>query len=123
MNSIPGLMTEAQARQLKMLSEEAGEPDAYNDTLTEAEAAKRIAALKAKLANARTERRSTRRRLSPTRNTATIFGVCPRTIERWRRDPKLGFPSPIEINGRNYDDLDAIEEFKLRLVKRVASAA
>jgi hypothetical protein len=119
------MMTEALAWFLKMLSEEAGEPDAYDETLTEAEAAKRIAALRAKLARMR-ERSGTftrRRRLSPTRNTAALFGVSTRTIERWRRDPTLGFPQPIAINKRNYDDLDAIEAFKTNLVKRAASAA
>jgi len=41
-------MTGAQASYLKTLSEECGEPDAYNENLTKAEASKRIAALKAK---------------------------------------------------------------------------
>ena len=43
-------MTGAQASYLKALSEEAREPEAYDDTLTKAEASKRIDALKAKLA-------------------------------------------------------------------------
>lgn len=43
-------MTGAQASYLKTLCQEAGEPDAYDDTLTAAEASVRIAALKAKLA-------------------------------------------------------------------------
>ena len=43
-------MTGAQASYLKTLSEEAREPEAYDDTLTKAEASKRIDALKAKLA-------------------------------------------------------------------------
>jgi len=43
-------MTGAQASYLKTLSEEAREPDAYDDTLTKAEASVRIGALKAKLA-------------------------------------------------------------------------
>jgi hypothetical protein len=41
-------MTGAQASYLKTLSEEVGEPDAYADDLTKAEASKRIDALKAK---------------------------------------------------------------------------
>jgi Protein of unknown function (DUF3072) len=52
-------MTGAQASYLKTLSEEAREPDAYDDTLTKAEASGRIDALKAKLAkekNAGSER-------------------------------------------------------------------
>jgi hypothetical protein len=52
-------MTTAQASCLKTLSEAAREPDAFDDTLTKAEAARRIAALEAKLAkekNAGSER-------------------------------------------------------------------
>jgi len=41
-------MTGAQASYLKTLSEECGEPDAYDENLTKAEASKRIDALKAK---------------------------------------------------------------------------
>lgn len=42
-------MTGAQASYLKTLSEQALEPQAYDQTLTKAEASKRIDALKAKL--------------------------------------------------------------------------
>jgi hypothetical protein len=42
-------MTGAQASYLKTLSEEAGDPDAYDQNLTKAEASKRIDALKAEL--------------------------------------------------------------------------
>jgi len=41
-------MTGAQASYLKTLAEETGEPDAYADDLSKAEASKRIDALKAK---------------------------------------------------------------------------
>jgi len=41
-------MTGAQASYLKTLSEECGEPGAYDENLTKAEASKRIDALKAK---------------------------------------------------------------------------
>ena len=47
-------MTGAQASYLKTLSEEAREPQAYDETLTKAEASRRIDALKAKLAKERT---------------------------------------------------------------------
>ena len=33
---------------------------------------------------------------------AICGGVHYQTILRWRRNPKLGFPKPITINGRNY---------------------
>jgi Protein of unknown function (DUF3072) len=42
-------MTGAQASYLKTLSEQAREPEAYNERLSKAEASKRIDALKAKL--------------------------------------------------------------------------
>jgi hypothetical protein len=42
-------MTEEQATRLKSLSEQAYEPEAFNPTLDRAEAARRIAALEAKL--------------------------------------------------------------------------
>ena len=42
-------MTGAQASYLKTLSEEAGEPDAFDQNLTKAEASKRIDALKEEL--------------------------------------------------------------------------
>ena len=42
-------MTGAQASYLKTLGEEAGDPDAYDENLTKAEASKRIDALKQEL--------------------------------------------------------------------------
>ena len=46
-------MTGAQTSYLKTLSEEAREPDAYDDTLTKAGASRRIDALKVKLVKER----------------------------------------------------------------------
>jgi Protein of unknown function (DUF3072) len=46
-------MTGAQASYLKTLSEQAHEPDAFDDRLTKAQASKRIDALKAKMARPR----------------------------------------------------------------------
>jgi DUF3072 family protein len=46
-------MTGAQASYLKTLSEEAREPDAFDEKLTKADASKRIDALKAKVARIR----------------------------------------------------------------------
>jgi Protein of unknown function (DUF3072) len=46
-------MTDAQASYLKTLSEQANEAEAYDETLTKAEASRRIDALKAKLAKER----------------------------------------------------------------------
>jgi hypothetical protein len=44
----------------------------------------------------------------PTRLLCKRFNVCDRTITRWQLDPKLGFPSPIVINGRKYFDENEI---------------
>jgi hypothetical protein len=50
---------------------------------------------------------ATDRRL-PTKATAQRYGVSTRTIERWRDDPKLNFPKPDNVNGRNYDWLSKL---------------
>jgi hypothetical protein len=50
---------------------------------------------------------ATDRRL-PTKATAERYGVSTRTIERWRRDPKLNFPKPDNVNSRNYDWLSKL---------------
>jgi predicted DNA-binding transcriptional regulator AlpA len=42
------------------------------------------------------------RRLS-TPETAKVYGVCTKTIQRWRADPTMGFPQPeIDAGGRAY---------------------
>ncbi len=46
-------MTPAQVTQLRALAEEAGEPDAFDETLSQAEAALRISALRAKVLHER----------------------------------------------------------------------
>ena len=48
-------MTDAQASYLKMLSEQARDPEAFSDKLSKAEASKRIDALKAKIEQVRAE--------------------------------------------------------------------
>jgi predicted DNA-binding transcriptional regulator AlpA len=37
-----------------------------------------------------------------TGRTAKKMGVTTRSIDRWRNNPKLNFPSPVIINGRKY---------------------
>jgi hypothetical protein len=44
----------------------------------------------------------------PTKATAERYGVSTRTIERWRHDPKLNFPTSDNVNGRNYDWLSKL---------------
>jgi MerR HTH family regulatory protein len=40
--------------------------------------------------------------LLPRRLVSERYGVNPRTVVRWEKDPGLGFPQPITINGRAY---------------------
>ena len=43
---------------------------------------------------------------------AERYGVCLRTLWRWDRNRKLGFPAPVRINGRKYrreEELDAFD--------------
>jgi hypothetical protein len=61
-------------------------------------------------------------RFSSTRQTAERYGVSLKTIERWRKSPRLGFPEPIHINGHNYDRIDALDEFDRACARRAARA-
>jgi len=45
-------------------------------------------------------------------------GISGQTLWRYGRDPELGFPKPIYINGVRYWDSDEIEAF----IARMASA-
>ncbi len=42
---------------------------------------------------------------------AAHYNVTTRTIERWRRDPRMGFPQAATINGRNYTSLKAVRRY------------
>jgi predicted DNA-binding transcriptional regulator AlpA len=53
-------------------------------------------------------------KLIPARQVAMRYGVSLRTIDRWRRDEKLGFPPSVMINGRNYNAEADLEEFDRR---------
>jgi MerR HTH family regulatory protein len=53
------------------------------------------------------------RPLMTSRHVCERFGVTPRTLHRWDRDPELGFPKPIVINGRKYWRRRDIEDFEL----------
>jgi len=43
------------------------------------------------------------------------YHVTDITILRWRKDPALDFPQPIEIRGRNYFAEDALDAFDARM--------
>jgi hypothetical protein len=49
--------------------------------------------------------------LIPNPAVARRYGVTLRTIHRWDNDPALGFPKPININGRLYRDSDELDAF------------
>jgi hypothetical protein len=59
----------------------------------------------------------------PQSKTAKRYGVCNKTIIRWRQNPKLGFPAGYLINGRWYDDeveLDAFDRANAATEMRAA---
>jgi hypothetical protein len=57
-----------------------------------------------------------RRPLWTSRVVCEYFGnVVPRSLNRWKNDPTLGFPQPITLNKRHYYIPDEIEAFALRL--------
>jgi hypothetical protein len=51
-------------------------------------------------------------RLLSRRAQARRYGVVLKTIERWGKDPELGFPDEIEINGRFFRELSKLEAFE-----------
>jgi predicted DNA-binding transcriptional regulator AlpA len=40
------------------------------------------------------------------------YGISAMTLWRWERDARLRFPKPIQINGRLYQSLGALEEWE-----------
>lgn len=38
-------------------------------------------------------------------------GISEMTLWRWRKDPRLNFPEPVTIRGRNFYDDDEVTEF------------
>jgi hypothetical protein len=63
-------------------------------------------------ATTQTETPPKKKQLQPRRETLKqLGGVCARTTERWEQKPELGFPPPVFINGRKYDDPEEIVAF------------
>lgn len=56
--------------------------------------------------------------LIPRKQTASRYGVTPRTIERWEADPAMGFPRSTVINRRHYDDVDQLDAWDRECAKR-----
>jgi hypothetical protein len=50
--------------------------------------------------------------------TAKRYSVCVRTIERWEADPDLGFPPCMLVNGRRYDDVEALNAWDAKCAAR-----
>jgi predicted DNA-binding transcriptional regulator AlpA len=67
------------------------------------------------MSNSDNERES---RLLPTRQVCRRYNVSDRTINRWERDPDLGFPKPVVINNRKY-----FHECDLAAFDRAAASA
>ncbi len=63
-------------------------------------------------------REDTRQRWVRNKDLAEYFGVSEVTINNWQKDASLGFPQPCEINGKPYTDLDAIDAWMKRRVRR-----
>jgi hypothetical protein len=46
-----------------------------------------------------------------TAKAAEKFAVCPKTIDRWAKDPNLNFPPPVVVNKRKYHDEKFLESW------------
>jgi hypothetical protein len=51
----------------------------------------------------------------PTGAVAQRYQVTPRSVDRWWKNPKLGFPQPIFINERKYWSLADLEKWERKL--------
>jgi hypothetical protein len=56
--------------------------------------------------------------LQPRRKTLQRYGICRLTGERWEKNPDLGFPAPTFINGRKYDDVEALDAWDAECAAR-----
>jgi hypothetical protein len=54
----------------------------------------------------------------PDRRTSRFFDVHVKTIGRWERNPKLGFPPAVKINGHKYRRAQKIREFANALARK-----
>ena len=55
--------------------------------------------------------------LQPRRKTLARYQRCRLTLERWEKNEALGFPPPIFINGKKYDDVDKLDDFDRRMAE------
>jgi hypothetical protein len=62
------------------------------------------------------------RALIPDRAVGERYGRGPKTIERWGRDPELGFPPVVYVRGRRYRSSEALDAWD-RKQRETAGAA
>lgn len=61
------------------------------------------------------------RRWVRNKDLAEYLGVTVMSLWRWKRNPTLNFPLASDINGIEYNDLDAVEQWiRSRVVNRLA---
>jgi hypothetical protein len=56
--------------------------------------------------------------LQPRRMTLKRYHIVDRTAERWEKNERLGFPKPIYINGRKFDDVELLDAWDAALAAR-----
>jgi predicted DNA-binding transcriptional regulator AlpA len=49
---------------------------------------------------------------------ARVLNVSTRTIDRWRKDERVGFPAPTVINGRKYWPTVEVRAWRERMAAR-----
>jgi hypothetical protein len=57
------------------------------------------------------------------RQQAERYGKTPRTIDRWRQNPRLNYPKQYEINGRPHGRLSDLEIWERSLPSALARDA
>lgn len=55
------------------------------------------------------------RRLYTDAEVTVRLGRSQHTIDRWAKDPSMGFPQAIYIRGRKYRDAESLEAFEAKL--------
>ena len=50
-------------------------------------------------------------------------GITANTVMRWRTDPTLGFPQPIELNGRQYWKAAELREWRRAQAAKIVRPA
>ena len=64
------------------------------------------------------------KRFIPDRQVRERYGVCASTLFRWDKNPAVGFPRPIDINGRKYRDEAELDAFdRARAAARAGAEA